>query len=160
MVEVKGGDALRKRLQEIAANLDKGAEVEVGFMEDKTYPDGTRVALVAALNEFGVPSHNQPPRPFFRNAIAVNQDKWPVNIVTALKANNYDAEKALALVGEEIQGEIQESILELTEPALAESTIAGKSRGGVSKIAGVMGPEKPLIASGLMYNSVVYRVES
>ena len=158
MVALNGGDKLEAALAKIAKNLTKASSVEVGFLEGATYPDGTSVPLIAALNEFGVPSHNQPPRPFFRNAIADNSEKWPKNIATALKRNDYDAAIALDLVGAEIESEIRDSIETLTSPPLAPSTIAAKSRGGITKISGVLGPEKPLIDTGHMWNSVDHKV--
>jgi hypothetical protein len=148
---LSGGDKLEARLAEIAAKLGSGAEVEVGFMSDATYQDGTSVALngtsvalVAALNEFG--TSKAPPRPFFRNAIAANSDKWPVNVATALKANGYDPAKALDLVGQEIQEEIQDSIRSNTPPPNAPSTVARKGR------------DKTLIDTGFMLDSVTHRV--
>ena len=142
---LSGGDKLEARLAEIAAKLGSGAEVEVGFMSGATYQeDGTSVALVAALNEFG--TSKAPPRPFFRNAIAANSDKWPVNVATALKANGYDPAKALDLVGQEIQEEIQDSIRSNTPPPNAPSTVARK------------GFDKTLIDTGFMLDSVTHRV--
>ncbi|NWC11933.1 hypothetical protein HX776_24405 [Pseudomonas agarici] len=48
-----GGEALQKYLDNIAKNLTKGDALKVGFLENATYPDGTPVAMVAAVNEFG-----------------------------------------------------------------------------------------------------------
>ncbi|MGP2516376.1 hypothetical protein [Yersinia sp. 2545 StPb PI] len=53
MSEVTGGDKLQKYLEELAKNLSKGDELKVGFLEGSTYPDGTSVPMVAAVNEFG-----------------------------------------------------------------------------------------------------------
>jgi hypothetical protein len=56
-----GGDKLEKKLREIAEKAGKANVVQVGFLSDATYPDGTSVAMVAAINEFGgtvtVPAH-------------------------------------------------------------------------------------------------------
>ena len=101
----------------------------------------------------------RPPRPFFRNAIVKNQGQWPADIAASLKANNYDAKKALNEVGQKIQEEIQDSIVDLTSPPLAASTIARKSRGRVSKMAGVLGPAKPLVDSGTMLRSPTHLVK-
>lgn len=60
-VELKGGEALAKKLKELADKLGDGGTLRVGFIEGATYPDGTPVALVAAANEFGRPDKNQPP---------------------------------------------------------------------------------------------------
>jgi hypothetical protein len=145
-ISIKGGDKLEAALRKIAAGLSNGASVEVGFMGGATYPDGTSVPLVAAFNEFGVPSHGQPPRPFFRNAIAKGSPVWPKNIATALKSSDYDAARALDLVGVSIEDEIRMSITELVSPPLAQSTIDRK------------GFPKPLIDTGTLLGSVTHRV--
>ena len=67
---ISTGPGLRKRLSEIARGLDKAAKVRIGFLENATYPDGKPVAMIAAIQEFGAPARNIPPRPFFRQMIA------------------------------------------------------------------------------------------
>jgi HK97 gp10 family phage protein len=146
MATISGGDKLQSALDGIARNLDKAVSVEVGFMEGATYPDGTSVPLVAALDEFG--TAKSPPRPFFRNAIAQNSAKWPKNLATALRAMNYDTAKALDLVGQEIQEELQDSIRSNTPPPNAPATVEKK------------GFDRTLIDSSVMLNSVTHRVKS
>lgn len=53
MVTVTGGGALEKVLGKIAENVAKSSGVSVGFLADATYPDGTSVAMIAAVQEFG-----------------------------------------------------------------------------------------------------------
>ncbi|WP_277963896.1 hypothetical protein [Pseudomonas sp. RIT-To-2] len=48
-----GGEALQKYLEGIAESLTKSSGLKVGFLEGSTYPDGTSVPMVAAVNEFG-----------------------------------------------------------------------------------------------------------
>lgn len=59
----KGGEALEKKLREYAQKLGKGELLKVGFLEGATYPDGTPVAQIAAVQEFGgeidVPAREQ-----------------------------------------------------------------------------------------------------
>ena len=51
-VDIKGnGSKLKDKLRKIA-NLDN-IELNVGFFENAKYPDGTPVAYVAYLNEYG-----------------------------------------------------------------------------------------------------------
>lgn len=144
MVEVKGGNKLEAQLKKMSASVDKAATLDVGFLAGSTESDGTSTPLVAALNEFG--TGTMPPRPFFRNAIADNKDKWGPNLGTALVKTNFQADRALALLGESIIGQIQDSINKLTSPPLAASTIQRK------------GFEKPLIEHGDMLRSVDKRV--
>lgn len=135
-------DKVESKLKEIASRMS--GSVEVGFLEGATYPDGTPVAAVAYWNEFG--NGSAPPRPYFRGMIASESPKWPAKVAALAKATNNDGEKVLALMGEEIEGELKQSINDLTSPPLAASTIARK------------GFDKPLIDTSHMVNSTGYRV--
>lgn len=147
MATIKGGTTYRQKLDEIRKALSKARTLRVGFMENATYPDGTSVPMVAAVNEFGAPSRGQPPRPFFRRMIKAKQGEWPGALRTLLKSNDYDAHAALDALGQGIAGQLVESINELTDPPLAPSTVRGK------------GFDKPLIETGQMRNSVTHDVE-
>lgn len=147
-MKISGGSKLEAKLREIASNLESAATLRVGFLSGGTYPDGTSIPMVAATNEFGVPAHGQPPRPFFRRMIAKRSLGWPKGIAAALKDNDYNTKIALAVTGEVIKGQLVQSINELVSPPLAASTIARK--GGVTK---------PLIDTGIMLDSVGVEVE-
>jgi len=146
MSSFSGGDALERKLAEMAEKLGEGKVLRVGFLESATYPDGQQVAMVAAANEFGNPANNQPPRPFFRNMIADNKDNWPDDIGRIAQATGFDGEQTLGLMGEHIKGQLQQSIRELMEPPLSPVTIEKK------------GFDKPLIDTGHMLNSVDYDI--
>ena len=122
--------------------------MKVGFLEGSTYPEGTSIPLVAAINEFGAPSRGQPPRPFFRRAVQENSNKWGKAAALILKSTGGDVPKTLALLGERIKGDIIKSINDLVEPTLAPSTIKRK------------GFDKPLIDRAIMINSVGVEVKS
>jgi hypothetical protein len=146
MGAIRGGDKLAAALNDIARKLSKAETLRVGFLEGATAPNGDSIPLRAALNEYG---HGAvPPRPFFRNMVAAKSDEWPETIAAALKANDYDAQKALALAGEGIKGQLEQSIVDLTSPPLAASTIARK------------GFDKPLIEHGDMLRAVDYEIKS
>lgn len=147
-VGLKGGQALVRRLEDMAKKLGDGGALRVGFLEGATYPDGTPVALVAAVNEFGRPDRNQPPRPFFRAMIAEKQKDWPRALGAVAKNNDYDIDKTLGQMGEGIKGQLQESIRNLDSPALSPVTVARK------------GFAKPLVDTGHMMNSVDYEVDT
>ena len=146
MASLKGGDALKRRLANMAKKLDGAQEVRVGFLEGATYPDGTPVATVAAANEFGRPDKGQPPRPFFRQTIEQNSPNWGRQIGKLLKANDSDSAAALEAMGSVIKGQLQRSINQFTSPPLAPSTIAAK------------GFDKPLILTAHMLRSVDFEV--
>lgn len=141
---LQGADGVSKALEEIAKRMG-GGEVAVGFMEGATYPDGTPVAAVAFWNEFG--KEGQPPRPFFRQMIAAESPGWPKKMAALAKATDYDGDKVLALMGEDVKGALQQSINDFTTPGLAPSTIEEK------------GFSKPLIDTSHMLNSIAYEVK-
>ena len=147
MVEISGGSKLEAALKEIARKLETAAHLQVGFMEGATYPDGTPVPLVAAIQEFGAPSRNIPPRPFFRNMIAAKSSEWPDAIREGLKDNDYDAKRTLDVLGEGVEGQLRQSIRDTNSPPLADSTIARK------------GFAKPLIDTGVLINSITHKVD-
>jgi len=148
MVQISGGDKLAAALAKIGQNLEKAASVDIGFLADATYPDGTSVPLVAAVQEFGAPSRNIPPRPFFRTMIRGKAGEWPEAVAGLLKANDFDAAKTLGQAGEAIKGQLQQSIVDTNSPALSPVTVARK------------GFDKPLIDTGHMIRSVASRVNS
>lgn len=145
MVSLKGGDKLERTLAEIAMKVKKAATLQVGFMGSATEADGTPVALVAALNEFGHGS--APPRPFFRRTIKKRSKAWGHNLGVAIVDAGYDAQKALTVLGVGVKDDVEEGIRELVSPPLAESTVRRK------------GFDKPLIETSTMLNSVTFNVK-
>jgi hypothetical protein len=148
MAEIRGGNKLSVKLAEINRAANNAHEVKVGFLSKAKYPDGTPVAMVAAIQEFGAPRAGIPPRPFFRNMIAAKSKEWPRAIANLLKSNDYDAEKTLTQTGEAVAGQLRQSVVDTNEPPLAESTIRRK------------GFDKPLVDTGHMLNSVDYEVKT
>lgn len=179
-VGLKGGQALVRRLEEMAKKLGDGGFLRVGFLEGATYPDGTPVAYVAAIQEFGSPEKGIPPRSFFRTMIAAKQKDWPRALGALAKNNDYDIDKALGQMGEGIKGQLQESIREVDGPALSPVTLLLRERFGNHPeeisfadvqqarrdIASGTKPKvtgshaKPLVWTGQMLNSVDYEVDT
>ncbi len=150
MATIKGGDRLELALARIAKSVSKPATLKVGFLEGATAPDGQSIPLRAALNEYGH-EHNgvvTPSRPFFRNMVSEKSPEWPKAVGDLLTANDYDAVKTLRLTGEAIKGQLQQSIVDLTSPPLAESTIEKKDF------------DKPLIEHGDLLNAADYEVKT
>lgn len=142
-----GGAKLEAKLKEIAAMASRAGVLRVGFLEGATYPDGTSVATVAAIQEFGAPAAGIPSRPFFRNMIAEKSPEWGASLGRVAVSTGYDMDKTLALMGEGIGSQLQRSILEFEGEPLAPATIAAK------------GFDKQLIDTGHMVNSVGYQVD-
>ena len=123
MAGVTGGDKLGSLLQGMASKLGSAKEVEVGFLPNARYPDGTLVAAIAAIQEFGAPRAKIPPRPFFRNMIRDKSPEWPDAIRGVLKSVDYDADKALTIVGDQIAGQLKQSIEDTFDPPLSPVTL-------------------------------------
>jgi hypothetical protein len=147
VARISGGRHLEQRLAELAAKLKKAATLRVGFLEGATYPDGTSVPLVAAVNEYGAPSRGQPPRPFFRGMIRDKSPDWPDQIEALLVASDFDAERALNLMGQQIGGDLRQAIVDFDSVELSKATIRRK------------GFAKQLIDTTTMLNSIDYQVE-
>lgn len=135
-----GGEKLEAFLKGLAAKLETGGAVRVGWPgasdpgevegegeKGATYPNGTPVAAIAAIQEFGAPRVGIPPRPFFRTMIADKSSGWGEAVALNLKATDYDAAKALGRVGQGIAEQLQESIRDLDEPALSPVTLMLRS---------------------------------
>jgi hypothetical protein len=148
MADIKftGGEALERKLRELAFRLGRSDELRVGFLEGATYPDGTSVPMVAAIQEYGAPERNIPSRPFFRNMINAKAPGWAGSISRILPTVDYDAAKTLALMGQGIAGQLQDSIRKFDGVPLAPETIARK------------GFNKQLIDTSVMINSVSYEI--
>lgn len=142
-------DKVMDALDSISSSLTN-KQLKVGFIDGATYPDGTSVAMVAATNEYGNPANNQPPRPFFRNAIANHETEWSEAIARGL-AKGVEVEQVLSVVGERSVGDVVESIATLMDPPLSAATIASrKSKGNDSS--------KPLVDTKVMIRDVHYEV--
>lgn len=142
-ITLTGGDGLDAKLNELAGKLGRGQrEVRVGFFERARYPDGTPVATIAAIQNFGAPARGIPPRPFFSNMVDAQSPGWPDTFVKILKAADYDIEVSLERMGEHIAGQLRQSIRDTNAPPLAEATIRKK------------GFAKPLIDTAVMFQSV------
>lgn len=176
-IGLKDGGLLDKALRQLAEKVSKPAVLRAGFLENARYPDGQSVAEVAAIQNFGAPGAGIPARPFFSNAVARGGAEWAGKLAALLKMADYDAEKALAMMGPVVAFDIQKSITETNAPPLSEITLqlrkmrqenpdlvvtgttvgeaADRARQGVST-AGVS--TKPLIDSGTMFRYVSFEV--
>jgi hypothetical protein len=152
--------------------------VQVGFPKGANYDDGTPVAYVAAIQEFGAPAAKIPPRPFFAPAIKDNEAKWVKSIrgnIAQVTKGNMTADGVLEAVGMVAVGDIHASIENVNSPALSpvtvllrkwklvdKRTITGKTVGeaaaAVKAGVNVGSNNKPLQATGYLLTSVVSKV--
>lgn len=133
-------DKLVKKIKHQA----KKQVLTVGFF-DQTYPDGKRIGKIATINEYGVPEHNQPPRPFMWYTILKNRSKW-LDILQEVLTENLDVKKSLNILGDVVAEDVSEMIKVFAYPPNAPSTIARK------------GFNDPLVDTGLMRDSVTWKV--
>lgn len=154
-VQRNRNDAVAKMLEQL-----KHREIQVGFFETAHYPDGTPVAYVAAIQEFGYAAGKIPPRPFMRPAIAENKAEWSAQIAAGVRASirgSIGLDAALGQVGFMAAGNVQNAIRAVTSPGLAESTIRNRrTRKNRNKNQSV----KPLIDTATMIQAVTSKVET
>ena len=133
--------------------------VSVGFFDTAKYPDGTPVAYVAAIQEFGHPEGNIPARPFFRSAIAkIKQafvDNSRAGVLAALEGR-IAPQAMLERLGMMGSSAVQESITDGNYEPLKQSTLDAKQ--SKKRTAGIS--SKPLIDTAQMLQSVTYAVEA
>lgn len=157
-MEIDGGARLNKALDEISRRLNSASAVAVGFFANATYPDGTSVAMVAAIQNFG--SGRIPPRPFFSNMIRDKAHEWGPALGQLIVRTNYNADRSLAILGDGIAGQLRQSIRDTNTPPLAPATLRKRGYKGAPfnpndpKTFGA----KPLVHTGVMLGSVSYEV--
>lgn len=110
-VEVRGGEALEAHLKKLAERVRGSGTLRVGFLEGATYPDGTSVATIAALENYGAPAAGIPARPFFSNMVRDKSPGWGAALARLLEQTDWNADEALALMGEGIAGQLREVIV-------------------------------------------------
>lgn len=162
------------QLYKLSERVRNGA-VKAGVLADATYANGQNVATVAFWNEYG--TKTAPARSFFRNAIAENKEKWRSILLQALKHANFDTDQALSMLGEEMVGDIRQSILSGGFEANTDVTLLLKERFPMNPdditltdlleaVADVErgvkakgGHNKPLVWTGTLSKSIKYEVE-
>ena len=136
-------DELKRRL----GGADK--VVNVGVPEGKKEEDGTPVAMVAAVHEYGSPSQGIPERPFLRVAVQKNRIKYVrlnrINLVKMLRGQ-MGMEQALGQLGEMAKGDVQTEIRSGDFTPLKPATIERK------------GSSRPLIDIGQMVQSIQWEL--
>lgn len=132
--------------QRAAANQ----ELRVGFFATAKYPDGTPVAYVAAIHEFGADNAGRnhevviPERPYFRDALETVVPQVTDHVRRRLDARTLDVGPLMDEIGLMVAEEVQDSITRLRQPENAESTILRK------------GSSNPLVDTGQMRASVTW----
>jgi len=147
MAKGRGGTQWQVKIDAVAKKLSNATAVDIGWLPDAKYPDGTQVALVAAIQQFGAPSRGIPPRPFFSEMITEQSPAWPAAVKATLTNNDGDTAAMLEDMGALIAGQLAQKINTFVGVPLAPSTIARK------------GHDKQLIDTAHMLNTVDYIVK-
>ena len=144
---VKGGNRIKAALEK--AQSATGVEaVQVGIFKQSKYPDGTFVATVALVNEFGSNSGKIPERPFMRQAIRSVRDEVSDLIAGAIDTQAGVVDEVLAArIGAVVQSEIRKKIVDLQSPANAPTTLEQKNP-----------KSNPLVDTKTMIKAVDYKV--
>lgn len=163
-------------------------KVSVGFFDSSKYPDGTPVAYVAAIQEFGYKSI--PPRPFLRPTLAEQRAAWTQTLTRGYKAvlnEKITLENMLNQFGAQAAGQVKIAISKVQSPPLSLSTLllrkrrkdpdfkaGGKSVGQAVRDANMSGPRpkgdksmdisgvstKPLVDTGYLISQVQHSVQN
>ncbi len=120
---------------QLAKNLEKAIQdlenksAKIGWFEGTKYEDGTRVAYVATIQEYGYPPKNIPPRSFLRPTVINKKNEWTGLIKSGVKSilkGNESAESILDEVGARAAGDIRKTIKSIWMPSLKEKTILAR----------------------------------
>lgn len=138
------------RLVAALRELD-GLQAKTGWFETAKYADGTPVAYVATIHEFGYPEGGIPARPFMRPTVAEQGQAWLDMLAKGSKAiltGGATPAGVLEAVALKAAGDVAKTISGVTSPPLSPLTIARKK-----------GATKPLVDTGQMIQSVTGVVE-
>ncbi len=146
------------RLEKVIKELSNKT-LKVGWFESAKYDDGTPVAYVATIQEYGFAAKNIPPRPFMRPTKDHKMSSWKEYMRSGAKAvlrGGVTIDQVFDQVGGKMVGDLKQAIVDVTSPALKQSTVDARSRRYATK--GTVASNKPLVDSKLMLNTVTYIV--
>lgn len=141
-----GGDRLTVALQDIDGLVGK-----TGYFETAKYQDGTPVAYVATVHEYGYAAGGIPPRPTMRPTASAKRTEWADTMRKGAKAalnGQISGRDALERLTLRAAGDVSAAIAALQAPPLSPRTVAAK------------GFSKPLVDTGQMLRSPTGVVES
>lgn len=113
------------------AKLFGGAVAKVGIPAGKTYPDGTSIAYVATIHEFGAPEVNIPQRSFLRSTRNAKRDEWGEQLAKGAQAvvrRRMGLNDILDAVGMMAAADVVQAIANRIPPPLKPATIAARVR--------------------------------
>lgn len=146
--------------------LDKilsGKVGKVGWFAGSRYPDGTPVAYIATIQEYGYSTDKEiiPPRPFMRPTIEAKRNEWRGIMkrgVRAILRGDETIDSVMEKIGLAAAGDVREKIRSIWTPPLAKATIQGRLR-KMADGTTIGNLTKPLVETGRMLGSVTNVVE-
>lgn len=160
MAVIKKVQGLSKTLDKVIQDL-KHIQMRVGWGEEQKYPDGTPVAMIATVHEFGSPAKHIPPRSFMRSTIMQEKENWKRITAKGLKLvvnGEMTIGENLESMGLKVVGDIRKTISTITAPALATATVEARLRGKKQGKSVSLTIAKPLVDTGYMMNSLTSEV--
>lgn len=150
--------AIEDRIKMLQANKQKVAKVGIVGYQHYDDKNQTPVAYIAAIHEYGAPSRNIPPRPFFRPTFSAQKKNW-VKTGAELLRNGASVEDMLDLVSARAAGDVKETLSNILSPPLAVSTKIARNRKAHQRSAKYgKTPNavsiKPLVDTGLLFDSI------
>jgi hypothetical protein len=140
-----------KKLRGVISGIERDSELEcaIGFPSEKMseYASGVSVGEVAIWNEYGVPSHNIPSRPFLQTSEPMIGDMFNDTMAAAIPSI-MDGRVSVA----EILSECGEGGVEIVKEVIVSGQFAANSPATVAK----KGSDVPLVDTGELYESVSY----
>jgi len=153
------GPVSAKQLAVILEGMN-GYQGKAGWFESSKTANGTPMAYIAAIQNYGYAAGGIPPRPIMEPTIRRNQAAW-TNAAKqgslAVLNGKATMQDVFTQLSGNAAGEIQKTISSIYSPALKEATIKSRVRRaaqGKSK-----GTIKPLIDTGAMFDAVTFNVE-
>ena len=158
------------------------AKGRVGWFSSAKYEDGTPVAGVMAVQEFGSAKRSIPPRPFIRPTAAAQQAAWAGLAARAAKAvttGKAPPDAPVRILAMQAESDVRDAIIRLTSPALSILTLlarkyrkekgrkvaGGKELGAIARAGRKDGPPdvsgvstKPLNDTGLALATLSHEV--
>lgn len=149
-VQVSGGNKIGHKLREIRQRLAK-QDVFVGLPQGSgQYEDGTPIAVIGAVQEFGSADGNIPERSFLRVPLRANQELFAKifrEMLPKVVNGELDMFQMLSMVGQRAAATSQEAISAGIMPPNAPSTVRQK------------GSSTPLVDTGFLRQSITYVVK-
>lgn len=108
-------EAVAAKIVELAKKAH--GSVKIGFIDSDQAP-------IAFWNEFGHKGRfPSPPRPFFRTMVSNKSPEWPKMMAGELRRSGMNGKQTLTFMGERIEDDLKESIINFDSPALSDTTL-------------------------------------